>query len=87
MFGVRVSYRARVRHRATLAERQLEICHLETACATWHQALDDFPMVQSGRADERVRAVFGLLRPHRKNAAARELYGRARTVASQLESA
>jgi hypothetical protein len=27
--------RARVRHRATLAERQLEIGHLEAACATW----------------------------------------------------
>ncbi|MFE9096194.1 tetratricopeptide repeat protein [Streptomyces sp. NPDC007264] len=73
--------RARVRHRATLAERQLEIGHLEAACATWHQALDDYPMVQSGRADDRVKAMFGLLRPHLKNAAARDLYDRARTVA------
>ncbi|MGX6743819.1 tetratricopeptide repeat protein [Streptomyces peucetius] len=73
--------RARVRHRATLAERQLEIGHLEAACATWHQALDDYPMVQSGRADDRIRTMFGLLRPHLKNATARDLYDRARTVA------
>ena len=76
--------RARVRHRATLAERQLEIGHLEAACATWHQALDDYPMVQSGRADERIRAMFGLLRPHLRNAAARNVYDRARTVAPPL---
>ncbi|WP_198668659.1 tetratricopeptide repeat protein [Streptomyces triticisoli] len=73
--------RARVRHRATLAERQLEIGHLEAACATWHQALDDYPMVQSGRADDRIKTMFGLLRPHLKNATARDLYDRARTVA------
>lgn len=73
--------RARVRHRATLAERQLEIGHLEAACATWHQALDDYPMVQSGRADDRIRTMFGLMRPHLKNATARDLYDRARTVA------
>jgi hypothetical protein len=59
----------------------LEIGHLEAACATWHQALDDYPMVQSGRADDRIRTMFGILRPHLKNATARDLYARARTVA------
>lgn len=73
--------RARVRHRAMLAERQLEVGHLEAACDTWHQALDDYPMVQSGRADDRIRTMFGLLRPHLKNTTARDLYDRARTVA------
>ncbi|WP_200302374.1 transcriptional regulator [Streptomyces adelaidensis] len=73
--------RTRVHRRGTLAERQLEIGHLEAACATWHQALDDYPMVQSGRADDRIRTMFGLLRPHLKNATARDLYDRARTVA------
>lgn len=34
--------RARVRHRGTLAERQLEISHLEAACVTWNLALDDY---------------------------------------------
>ncbi|PKV86858.1 tetratricopeptide repeat protein [Streptomyces sp. TLI_146] len=74
--------RARVRHRATLAERQLEVGHLEAACATWHQALDDYPMVQSGRADDRIKTMFSLIRPHLKNASARDLYERARTIAS-----
>lgn len=77
--------RARVRHRALLAERQLAIGHLEAACATWHQALDDYPMVQSGRADDRITAMFGHLRPYLKNAVARALYERARrTVPSRL---
>jgi len=58
------------------AERQLEIGHLEAACATWNPALDDCPMVRSGRADDRVRTMFGLLRPHLKNASARDLYDR-----------
>ncbi|MFD7165040.1 tetratricopeptide repeat protein [Streptomyces violascens] len=73
--------RARVRHRATLAERQLEVGHLEAACATWNLSLDDYPMVQSGRADDRVKTMFSLIRPHLKNSAARDLYERARTVA------
>ncbi|WP_251074176.1 tetratricopeptide repeat protein [Streptomyces sp. ISL-111] len=73
--------RARVRHCAMLAERQLEFGHLEAACDTWHQALDDYPMVQSGRADDRMRNMFGLLRPHLKNTTARDLYDRARTIA------
>ncbi|MEV0261048.1 transcriptional regulator [Streptomyces sp. NPDC050617] len=72
--------RARVRHRALMAERQLELGHLEAACATWHQALDDYPMVQSGRADERVRTMFGLLRPHVRNAVVRDLHDRARAL-------
>ncbi|MGW7596122.1 tetratricopeptide repeat protein, partial [Streptomyces rubiginosohelvolus] len=59
--------RARVRHRAILGERQLEVGHLEAACDIWHQALDDYPMVQFGRADDRVRTMFGLLWPHLKN--------------------
>ncbi|MEU2998939.1 tetratricopeptide repeat protein [Streptomyces sp. NPDC007020] len=72
--------RARVRHRATLAERQLEIGHLEAACETWNLALDDYPMVQSGRADDRIKAMLALIRPHRRNASAGALYERARTV-------
>ncbi|MGW2390304.1 tetratricopeptide repeat protein [Streptomyces lydicamycinicus] len=72
--------RARVRHRATLAERQLEIGHLEAACATWQLALDDYPLVQSGRADQRMQTMFKLIRPHLKNPAARELHERARLV-------
>ncbi|WP_415952042.1 tetratricopeptide repeat protein [Streptomyces sp. KLOTTS4A1] len=72
--------RARVRQRTYLAERQFEVGHLEAACATWNQALDDYPMIQSGRADERIRSMFRLLRPHLKNRAARDLHERARMV-------
>ncbi|SHM38481.1 MULTISPECIES: transcriptional regulator [Streptomyces] len=73
--------RARVRHRATLAERQLEVGHLEAACATWNLALDDYPQVQSGRADERIQTMLKLIRPHLRNHAARELHERAQLVA------
>ncbi|MEW2085802.1 tetratricopeptide repeat protein [Streptomyces sp. NPDC005283] len=73
--------RTRVQRRGLLAERQLEIGHLEAACATWNLALDDYPMVQSGRADDRVKTMFSLIRPHSKTAAARDLHDRARSVA------
>lgn len=73
--------RTRVQRRGLLAERQLEIGHLEAACATWNLALDDYPMVQSGRADDRVKTMFSVIRPHLKTAAARDLHDRARTVA------
>ncbi|MEU5431283.1 tetratricopeptide repeat protein [Streptomyces olivoreticuli] len=72
--------RARVRHRCTLAERQLELGHLEAACRTWGLALDDYPSVQSGRADERIRAMHARIRPYLKNHAVRDLYERARLV-------
>ncbi|AJE83125.1 hypothetical protein SLNWT_2749 [Streptomyces albus] len=72
--------RARVRHRALLAERQWQVGHLEAACATWHSALDDYPMVQSGRADDRMREMYRLLRPHARNGQVRELSERARSV-------
>ncbi|MGP3968680.1 tetratricopeptide repeat protein [Streptomyces sp. 6N223] len=72
--------RTRVKERAILAERQLSIGHLEAACATWNLALDDYPLVQSGRADQRIKTMFGLIRPYLNNHAARELYERARLV-------
>lgn len=72
--------RARVRHRATLAERQLRLGHLEAACRTWRSALDEWPMVQSGRADDRMRTMVKLLKPHTANAHARSLYDQARVT-------
>ncbi|WP_329219273.1 tetratricopeptide repeat protein [Streptomyces sp. NBC_01485] len=72
--------RTRVHRRGLLAERQLSVGHLEAACVTWNLALDDYPFVQSGRADQRVRNMFRLIRPHLGNPAARELYERARLV-------
>ncbi|MFC7922211.1 tetratricopeptide repeat protein [Streptomyces cinereoruber] len=72
--------RARVRHRCTLAERQLDLGHLEAACATWTLALDDYPSLQSGRADERIKIMHSRIRPYLKNHTARDLYERARLV-------
>ncbi|WP_435135940.1 tetratricopeptide repeat protein [Actinacidiphila sp. bgisy144] len=76
--------RTRVNQRGLLAERQFAIGHLEAACATWHAALDDFPLVQSGRADQRVAEMIKLIRPHTKNPTARDLHERARLVAPAL---
>ncbi|MEU1015815.1 MULTISPECIES: tetratricopeptide repeat protein [unclassified Streptomyces] len=72
--------RARVRHRCTLAERQLERGHLEAACRTWTLALEDYPSLQSGRADERIRTMHSRIRPFMKNHAARDLFERARPI-------
>ncbi|MFI9080625.1 transcriptional regulator [Streptomyces sioyaensis] len=72
--------RSRVKERATLAEFQLEVGHLEAACATWNEALDEYPLVQSGRIDRRMGKMFKLIRPHLKHPAARELHERARLV-------
>ena len=74
----------RVRKRGLLAERQFEIGHLEAACATWNLALDDYPLINSGRADKCVATMFRLIRSHPKNPAARGLYERARIVAPSL---
>ncbi|WP_234327106.1 tetratricopeptide repeat protein [Streptomyces sp. NRRL WC-3742] len=73
--------RARVRHRAMIAEWQLEAGRLEEAVQNWHLALDDFPHVQSGRADDRFRRMLSTTRPHRRNPHVRELLERARPIA------
>ncbi|MFH8367610.1 transcriptional regulator [Streptomyces sp. NPDC018031] len=72
--------RTRVKERAILAERQFAVGHLEAACATWSSALNDYPLVQSGRADQRMKKMLSLLRPHVKNQVARTLHERARTI-------
>ncbi|MFP8942894.1 tetratricopeptide repeat protein [Streptomyces fenghuangensis] len=76
--------RSRVKERATLAEFQMKMGHLEAACKTWHGALDEYPMVQSGRVDDRIRTMFTLIRPHLRNRTARDLHDRARTVAPSI---
>ncbi|MVO83975.1 tetratricopeptide repeat protein [Streptomyces sp. p1417] len=76
--------RSSVRYNALLAERQLEIGLLEEACVTWHRVLDDYPLVQSGSADEKVRHMKSLLRPHLRNQAARGLYERGRAATASV---
>ncbi|MFJ3498350.1 tetratricopeptide repeat protein [Streptomyces sp. NPDC086091] len=72
--------RTRVHKRTILAERQMAVGHLEAACQTWGLALDDYPLVHSGRVDERMVGMFRLIRPHTRNHDAQALYQRARTV-------
>lgn len=67
---------------AMLAERQLEVGHLEAACATWNRILDDYPTVHSGRVDERVTRMKSLLRPYRSNKTARDVYDRAHQLSA-----
>ncbi|MQS38321.1 tol-pal system YbgF family protein [Streptomyces katsurahamanus] len=69
-----------IRFSAMLAERQLEMGHLEAACKTWNQVLDDYPKMHSGRVDQQVSSIGSLLRPYRANAAARETYERSLQV-------
>jgi hypothetical protein len=73
--------RSRVRNLAIAAERQMRLGHLEEASATWHSVLDEYPHVQSGRVDDRIRTMVSLIRPHLRNRTARELHDRARAVA------
>lgn len=72
--------RSSVRYNSLLAERQLETGSLEEACVTWNRVLDDYAMVQSGRADAKMRTMRSLIRPHLRNHAARQLYERSESM-------
>ncbi|MBN3929386.1 tetratricopeptide repeat protein [Streptomyces verrucosisporus] len=76
--------RSRVRNLAIAAERQMRLGHLEEASATWHSALDEYPHVQSGRVDARIRTMASLIRPHLRNRHARDLHDRTRAVAPSV---
>ncbi|MFJ1706217.1 tetratricopeptide repeat protein [Kitasatospora sp. NPDC088346] len=73
--------RTRVRYGSLLAEWQLQAGMFERAWSTWHGVLDDYPLVQSGRADAKIRNMMGLLTSHPTNSDARDLYERARSLA------
>ncbi|MFJ3906154.1 tetratricopeptide repeat protein [Streptomyces sp. NPDC090025] len=74
--------RGRVRHLGLLAERKLEIGRLDEACVDWNRMLDDYPRVQSGRCDDRYRAMMAALRPYTKNVHAKHVWERARAIDS-----
>ncbi|MFF0481064.1 tetratricopeptide repeat protein [Streptomyces sp. NPDC004435] len=69
-----------VRMRSILAERQLQVGHLEEAVKTWHEALDHYPLVHSGRADERIANMRSLIRPHLRHQGAADLFERSETM-------
>lgn len=79
--------RTTVRYGSMLAERQLELGHLEAACQTWNGVLDDYPLVESDRCDERIAVLRQRLRPFLKNHAAQGVYERATALARQKASA
>ncbi|MCX5500219.1 tetratricopeptide repeat protein [Streptomyces sp. NBC_00053] len=72
--------RNRIRYLSMLAERQLEIGHLESACATWVKVVEIYPDVQSGQCDKAMSTMQDRLRPYLKNQTVRSLYERARLV-------
>ncbi|QJS09128.1 tetratricopeptide repeat protein [Streptomyces argyrophyllae] len=72
--------RAKVRHLGLTAERQLAIGHLEAACDTWNEALDEYPLVQSGRCDERMREMATLLTRYSSNSQAKAVLERASSL-------
>lgn len=73
--------RNRIRYLSMLAERQLEVGHLEVACATWKKVVDIYPQVQSGQCDRSISNMYSRIRPYLKNRAAQALYERARSIA------
>ncbi|WP_425608614.1 tetratricopeptide repeat protein [Streptomyces albipurpureus] len=78
--------RSALRFSSILAERQLEIGHLEAACKTWNQVLDEYPAIHSGRVDRHVASIGPLLRPYQKNPIARDLYERATLSAKRVKT-
>ncbi|MEU0668713.1 tetratricopeptide repeat protein [Streptomyces lavendulocolor] len=72
--------RTSIRYLSMLAERQLEVGHLESACETWGRVLDIYPLVQSGHCDRSIAAMHSRIRPFLKNHTARDLFERARLV-------
>jgi len=71
----------RVHANGLLAQRQLELGHVEAACASWQVFLDDYAFVSSARGDDHFQTMRSSIRPHRRTRAVRELAERARAVA------
>ncbi|MEV7674430.1 tetratricopeptide repeat protein [Streptomyces sp. NPDC088752] len=72
--------RTSIRYLSMLAERQLQVGHLEAACGTWGRVLDIYPLVQSGQCDRSVSVMHSRIKPYLKNPVARDLFERARRV-------
>ncbi|MFE4356689.1 hypothetical protein [Kitasatospora sp. NPDC056800] len=73
----------RVHGNGLLARRQMELGHVEAACATWDTFLDDYVTLSSVRGDEHFRALNTALPTHAANGTVRRLRERTREVARQ----
>lgn len=71
------SQRSELRFSSMLAERQLEIGHLEAACNTWNRVLDRHSAMHSDRLDRHVAVIPSLLNSYRANSMAHETRERA----------
>lgn len=78
-----VERQGRAHANGLLAQRQLEMGHLEAACATWNAFLNDYERLSSARADEHFTTMRRRLRPHRANRHVRDLTGRAQEIIRQ----
>lgn len=65
---------------ARLAGLHISEGHLDQAVRTWHDFLDDYPYLRSGRADAAVAIMRSRLRPHSTNRDVRQILARAATV-------
>lgn len=76
-----IEKQGRAHSNGLLAQRQLQVGHLEASCATWGAFLDDYEHLSSSRADEHFATLRRSLRRHLKNPHAREVYERAGELA------
>ncbi|WP_406097544.1 hypothetical protein [Kitasatospora purpeofusca] len=63
-----------------MAQRQLEVGHVEQAATTWHSFLDDYEKLSSARADDHFRTMLAGTRPYSRNPRVRDLRDRARAL-------
>lgn len=78
-----VEKQGRAHANGLLAQRQLQIGHLEAACVTWGKFLDDYAHLSSSRADEHFETLRRTMHPFLKNSQAQEVYQRAQDLARQ----
>ncbi|PVE07529.1 hypothetical protein [Streptomyces scopuliridis] len=71
----------RVHFLAVLAQRQLELGHLDAACGSWWQFLEDYEHVSSARGDEHFETMQRRLKPYAKTQAVRRLRAKIDEVA------
>ncbi|MFI1938501.1 hypothetical protein ACH44C_15180 [Streptomyces purpureus] len=82
-----VERQGRAHANGLLAQRQLEMGHLEAACGTWGKFLDDYEQLSSSRADEHFEIMERRLRSYQTHRAARELRERAVELARRKAAA
>ncbi|MEU6389935.1 hypothetical protein [Streptomyces sp. NPDC046939] len=72
----------RVHSYALLAQRQLQLGHVDASAASWRRFLDEYEQVSSVRGDEHFQTMRKDMLRHQKARSVRELSVRAREVAA-----